>query len=177
MKKFVLISKCFMLLIFMTILFCNIYVILEQLVLRNIAPKFFGYSFAIQNSNSLDSEISSGDLLIIKESNQYQDGDIVTYIKNKDTLVSARIKKIEDNIVTLSILENNAVEITTTGYIVGKVVKNLSGVGSFINWSKNPVGIIVLLLCTIVIFEMPHFICVLISKRKNKTKNIKINAV
>lgn len=173
MKKFIIVSKCLILFLFLVILCINIYIILEQLVLRNVAPRFFGYSFVIQDSNDLEPEINSGDLVVIKSVDSYSEGDMITYIKN-DNLVTAKITKIDDTIVTVCDLKNGNTEITITGYIVGKVVKSISGLGSFCLWIKNPFWIVVLLIGTLVVLELPYFICSILKKRKSRSKKFKV---
>lgn len=174
MKKFIIVSKCLTLFVFFIIIFGNVYIILEQLVLRNIAPKFFGYSFVVQNSNSLEPTINSGDLIVMKSSNGYSEGDIITYIKGNNNLVTAKITKIDDTIVTVCNLNSNKIEITTTGYIIGKVINNIPNLGNIITFLRSPLGIILLLVFIFILFELPYTIFKIFKRIKLKTIKVKV---
>lgn len=167
MKKFFLISKCFVLLVIVLILLTNIYVIIQQLFFRNPTPEFFGYSFVVQKSYNETSKISGGDLFIVKESEIYKEGDTITYIQEDNEAMTGTILKIHDNIVIVKTADNIS-DIFTVGYIVGKVEKVIPNIGNIINWLKSPFGIIIVLLLGMVIIEAPYYIQQFIQRKKKK---------
>ena len=81
----------------------------------------------------MEPEVFIDDLIIIKESEKYEENDIVTYKSNK-SLITHRIVRIEgDNIYTKGDRNNTEDEPIFKEQIKGKVIKKFKGVGKIIN--------------------------------------------
>lgn len=74
-----------------------IYILYSKYIAKNKITKLGGYGFLIVLTGSMEPEISSGELVIIKEKNNYNVGDIITY-ETGDLLVTHRIVEIRENI-------------------------------------------------------------------------------
>lgn len=60
---------------------------------------FFGYYFFTVMSGSMQPTLKVNDSIIVKQSNNYEVGDVVTF-KNNNSYVTHRIIKIEENMIT-----------------------------------------------------------------------------
>ena len=54
---------------------------IDKYIIKNPVPSFAGYSHLIVTTGSMSGTIEEGDLIIIKETNDYKGTDIVTYIR------------------------------------------------------------------------------------------------
>lgn len=110
--------------------------------------KFYGYTTLIVSSGSMQPELMVGDVIIIKECDSYNKGDIITFNVNNEYLVTHRIiEEKENHYITKGDNNNSADEnIVTEEQIEGKLIHN-SKVLKFIynNWILVILAIIVLL--------------------------------
>ena len=78
-----------------------IQVLYLKFVIKENPINFFGYSFLIVTTGSMEPEINSGELIIIKKKDKYENKDIVTYVDKDGFLVTHRIIEIDDfNMIT-----------------------------------------------------------------------------
>lgn len=88
--------------------------------------KFYGISALVVSSGSMKPELAIGDIIIIKEFNEYNQNDIITFNVNDEYLVTHRIiEKQGNNFVTKG--DNNTSrdeELVKKENIVGKVIYN-----------------------------------------------------
>lgn len=89
-----------------------------------LLTKVFGFATLIVSSGSMETELSVGDVIIIKQCENYEVGDVVTYDVENEYLVTHRIiEKKEDGFVTKG--DNNNfedAEIIRKENIEGKVI-------------------------------------------------------
>jgi signal peptidase len=89
---------------------------------RSKPVPIFGYYLLTVKTGSMESTFSIGDYIIVKESNNYKVGDIVTY-KNGKVYVTHRIIKINGNKVITKGDANNALDpLFNKNKIIGKFV-------------------------------------------------------
>jgi signal peptidase len=140
------------------ILISNLYLLTMQLVFKQNLPKIFGYGQVIVISGSMEPTISAGDLLLIKQQNLYQVGDVVTY-EWGNSLCTHRIVSIDgDQMITKGDANNTVDEPTAMSLIEGKVILNIPGFGNFILFLKTPFGLLLLAVLAIVLVEVPNLI-------------------
>lgn len=140
----------------------------DKFVKKSKIPSVFGYSMLIVASPSMTGAIEAGDAIIIKNSDSYAVGDVITYFPEDESFsVTHRIVRMEgDKFYTkgdANQSEDSAPVLIEQ--IVGKVAVKLDKVGYFIEWLKSPVGIIfaatfIVLLILIIVIE---------DKRRGKT--------
>lgn len=140
----------------------------DKFVKKSKIPSVFGYSMLIVASPSMTGAIEAGDAIIIKNSDSYAVGDVITYFPEDESFsVTHRIVRMEgDKFYTKGDAnQSEDSDPVLIEQIVGKVAVKLDKVGYFIEWLKSPVGIIfaatfIVLLIMIIVIE---------DKRRGKT--------
>lgn len=140
----------------------------DKFVKKSKIPSVFGYSMLIVASPSMTGAIEAGDAIIIKNSDSYAVGDVITYFPEDESFsVTHRIVRMEgDKFYTKGDAnQSEDSDPVLIEQIVGKVAVKLDRVGYFIEWLKSPVGIIfaatfIVLLILIIVIE---------DKRRGKT--------
>ena len=140
----------------------------DKFVKKSKIPSVFGYSVLIVASPSMTGAIEAGDAIIIKNSDSYAVGDVITYFPADESFsVTHRIVRMEgDKFYTKGDAnQSEDPDPVLIEQIAGKVAVKLDKVGYFIEWLKSPVGIIfaatfIVLLILIIVIE---------DKRRGKT--------
>ena len=140
----------------------------DKFVKKSKIPSVFGYSMLIIASPSMTGSIEAGDAIIIKKSDSYAVGDVITYFPADESFsVTHRIVRMEgDKFYTKGDANpSEDPDPVLIEQIAGKVTVKLDKVGYFIEWLKSPVGIIfaatfIVLLILIIVIE---------DKRREKT--------
>lgn len=140
----------------------------DKFVKKSKIPSVFGYSVLIVVSPSMTGAIEAGDAIIIKKSDSYAVGDVITYFPEDESFsVTHRIVRMEgDKFYTKGDAnQSEDSDPVLMEQIVGKVAVKLDKVGYFIEWLRSPVGIIfaatfIVLLILIIVIE---------DKRRGKT--------
>ena len=133
----------------------------DKFVKKSKIPSVFGYSMLVIASPSMTGAIEAGDAIIIKNSDSYAVGDVITYFpENENFSVTHRIVRIEgDKFYTKGDANpSEDFDPVSIGQIAGKVAVKLDKVGYFIEWLKSPVGMIfattfIALLILIIVIE------------------------
>ena len=133
----------------------------DKFVKKSKIPSVFGYSVLIVASPSMTGAIEAGDAIIIKKSDSYAVGDVITYFPADENFsVTHRIVRMEgDKFYTKGDAnQSEDSDPVLIEQIVGKVAVKLDKVGYFIEWLKSPVGIIfaatfIVLLILIIVIE------------------------
>lgn len=140
----------------------------DKFVKKSKIPSVFGYSMLIIASPSMTGAIEAGDAIIIKKSDSYAVGDMITYFPADESFsVTHRIVRMEgDKFYTKGDAnQSEDPDPVLIEQIAGKVGVKLDKVGYFIGWLKSPAGIIIaaafiVLLILIIVIE---------DKRREKT--------
>lgn len=143
----------------------------DKFVKKSKIPSVFGYSVLIVASPSMTGSIEAGDAIIIKKSDSYAVGDVITYFPEDESFsVTHRIVRMEgDKFYTKGDAnQSEDSDPVLMEQIVGKVAVKLDKVGYFIEWLRSPVGIIfaatfIVLLILIIVIE---------DKRRGKTGSV-----
>ena len=117
----------------------------DKFVKKSKIPSVFGYSVLIIASPSMTGSIEAGDAIIIKKSDSYAVGDVITYFPTDESFsVTHRIVRTEgDKFYTKGDAnQSEDPDPVLIEQIAGKVAVKLDKVGYFIEWLKSPVGII-----------------------------------
>lgn len=138
--------------------------IISRLVNKNNYSKVFGYSLFEVTSNSMYPYLEQGDLILVKERNkeEYLPEMVVTYQPT-----------IGNTPITHKIIERNGDIITTKGIneetnkdndepfnvnqIIGEVVCVYKGYGKLEKFINNPIGIAIIFVGGLLIFEVIKF--------------------
>ena len=131
------------------ILGINIYMINATRLLGDKLPMPFGYGAAVVLSGSMEPSMSIGDLIVIKQTDEFNVEDIIVY-QSRSMLVVHRIVEIDgESIITKGDANNAPDNPISLASVKGKVVCQISKVGYFLNWMKTPLGAITVILVTI----------------------------
>lgn len=127
----------------------------DRFVKKSEIPSVFGYSMLVIASPSMSGAIEEGDAIIIKNSDSYAVGDVITYFPaNERFSVTHRIVRIESDKFYTKGDANPSEDPAPVliGQIAGKVAVKLNKVGYFIEWLKSPAGIIFAALFIMLLF-------------------------
>ena len=107
----------------------------DTLVLKSPVPSVFGYSALTVKTGSMSGTIEIGDLIIIKDTGDYEIGDIVTFLQKGDSIPTTHriIDSREDGSFITKGDANNVQDAlpVSKDIILGEVVKVLPEVGLF----------------------------------------------
>ena len=133
----------------------------------NKMPMPFGYGISVVLSGSMEPELSVNDLVIVKEADGYEVGDVVVYQDGSSLVIHKIISVDGDEIVTKGVANNTADDPIDISRIKGKAVASLPLLGALARILKTPAGTILLIIAAIVLFEMPY-----LRERKKAEKDI-----
>ena len=135
------------------ILGLNVYFANAKGIVGNQLPMPFGYGMANVLSGSMEPTFSKGSLLIVKETKDVRQGDIIVYQSGSELIVH-RVVKVEQNQITTQGDANNVADpVFDKAQIKGVVVLWIPVLGNIVNTLKTPVGIILILLCAFLLVE------------------------
>ena len=147
----------YILLVFLGLLLgINVYLLSARYIVGNQMPMPFGVGAAVVQSGSMEPTFYKGDLIFVKEQDEYDVGDIVVY-QSDGFLVVHRIIDIQGDVITTQGDANNAPdEPFNESSIMGSVVFKISYVGYAIDFLKTPIGVFVIIGCTVLLLELSY---------------------
>lgn len=161
--------------VFINVLLVLVTLLILFLVYRVVSVKFFkkdvtlGYTFYEIATGSMEPTLNVKDFIIVKESDKYSVGDIITY-KEDNSYITHRIIKINgDTLVTKGDANNSEDKIISKSEVIGKVVKIIPKGGVIKEIILTP-KIIFTLLVTLVLINL----CFSLTKKEDKSA-IKLN--
>ena len=105
----------------------------------------WGYSCAIIGSGSMEPTFSINDLLLIKASDSYFEGEVVTFISSKGSMITHRIVEVTENgYITQGDANNISDEKIAEQRILGKAIYVIPRIGGIIAGVLSPLGIALL---------------------------------
>ncbi len=119
----------------------------------NQMPMPFGTGVAVVMSGSMSPTLEVDDLVIIREKERYEVGDVVVYQSGSKLIVHRIIAREGDRIITqgdANDVSDAPIEISA---IKGKVIAHVPGLGLAVNALKTPVGILIVLIAAFVVTE------------------------
>jgi signal peptidase len=138
------------LIILLCILFVSGVIIVNSYVHPNEVPSFFGWKPFIVLSGSMEKEILTGDMVIVKEvdTSTLKEGDIIAF-KSDDIVITHRILRIENvdgEVRYITKGDNNNTE--DTSYVLPKNVEGLykfriGRLGNLAMFMQTPTGMVV----------------------------------
>lgn len=131
-------------------------------------------------SGSMEPAIHTGSVVIIKPSDNYKIGDVITFGKTKKTPITHRISDIKFNkgnpIYTTKGDANNASDNNeiTKNNVIGKVLFSVPYFGYAVNTAKKPIGffLIIIIPTLIIIGDEVRKVIVEVKKIRSKKTNL-----
>lgn len=134
----------------------QVYTLNASRLLGNSMPMPFGYGTAVVLSGSMEPALSVGDLIVVKETTQLAEDQMIVYDQN-GTLVVHRIISISGDEIIAQGDANNAPDAPIDASVVkGKVVAIVPGAGAVVEAIRSPAGILVIVGLAVVLLELPH---------------------
>jgi signal peptidase len=131
----------------------NLYSWNAKSLMGNALPMPMGYGAALVLTGSMEPTIQADDLIIVAERPVYAEDEIVVY-QSGNILVVHRIIDITDGMVTTQGDANQAAdEPVEMSAIKGKVIANISGLGTLARILKTPTATIALLIAAVLMLE------------------------
>ncbi len=134
-----------------------------QSMMGNRLPMPFGYGVATVLSGSMEPRLSIDDLVVIRQTDTVQPGDIVVY-QDGGSLVIHRVMKVDGDTVQTKGDANNAPDAPITmDAVKGVLLWDVPGVGAAVRLFRQPVVIAALLAAMVILTERSY--------RKEKKKD------
>lgn len=119
-------------------------------------PMPFGIGSAVVLSGSMEPELSVNDLIIVRETGDYEQNDVIVF-EDKSIMVVHRIIDINgDEIVTKGDANNVADEPITMNRIRGEVIAAIPGAGTIVEAIRSPIGILLILVISVILIELSY---------------------
>ncbi len=118
----------------------------------------FGYGSAVVVSDSMETAISKGDVIIVHREGSYRQGDVILFADGGD-FTTHRIVR-EENGAYITKGDNNDSEDSPVSQdrVVGKVCTVIPSVGIFLEILSKPTGMIALIIIGIGIIVLPDYV-------------------
>lgn len=114
---------------------------IDKFIRKSPVPTFCGYALLTIETGSMSGTIEIGDMILIKDTNDYKIGDIITFLPEGDKVPTThRIINYGENgtFVTKGDANNTKDTIAVSSdMIYGEVVKVLPKVGLFADWVRK----------------------------------------
>lgn len=134
----------------------NVYLANARSLVGNELPMPFGFGAAIVLSGSMEPTFSTGDLILVKETDTIAVDDIVVY-QQGSSLVVHRVIALEDGfVITQGDANNIPDDPITRSDVKGTVLTWVPGLGNAVALIKSPIGTICLVVAAIALVEIPH---------------------
>lgn len=134
----------------------------ESLV-GNAMPMPFGYGFAVVLSGSMEPALSVNDLIVVRENENYNIGDIVVYQAGSELIVHRIIETGDGTVTTMGDANPVADAPIHSKNIKGRVFLSIPMIGVIVNFLKSTPGVLILLFAAFFLTEM--------SFRRQKQRN------
>ncbi len=158
MQKAKKVLSIIVLIILIPILLISLVILINSYVRPNEVPSFLGWKPFIVLSGSMETQISAGDIVVVKQvdTNTLKKGDIIAF-KENDIVITHRIDEIiqEEN-TTQYITKGDNNNTQDMGYVVpeqieGKYEFKIARLGNLAMFTQTPLGMIVCLSIPILI--------------------------
>ena len=116
-------------------------------------PMPFGYGASVVLSGSMEPTLSVGDLLIVREAEHYEVGDIVVYQSGTIPVVHKIVSMDEETVVTRGDANNTNDEPFPVTALKGKVIRVIPKVGYGVWALKSPAAVVILLMAAVLLVE------------------------
>ena len=135
----------------------NVYLWNARTLAGNSLPMPFGIGAAVVLSGSMEPTLRVNDVIFFRETETFEEGDIVVFQDRGKHVVHRVIALQEDQMVTKGDANNAADEPVLLENVRGTVVFSIPAVGGVIRVLKTPVGTICLLALLVFLLEFPHY--------------------
>ncbi|MCP1100917.1 signal peptidase I [Aequitasia blattaphilus] len=140
----------------------SLYMFNANKIMGNALPMPFGYGVAMVLSGSMEPKLSVDDLIFVKQTDDFKEGDIVVYQESGYLIVHRVVSMDGERVQTKGDANDTGDEPIEKKKIEGKVIGRVPFVGGIIKVLKTPVGTISVLVLAFLLLEFSY------KKEKNK---------
>lgn len=119
-------------------------------------PMPFKIGISVVLTGSMEPTISTNDLIIVKETNDYEVGDIVVFQDHSSLVVHKIIRIDGEEIVTKGDANDTEDAPISVKQIKGEVVSIIPVLGLIVKFIKSPIGIVLILAGAIVLLRLSY---------------------
>ena len=121
---------------------------------RRSYPNYFGYTFFSVASGSMEPTLYINDVILVKIGNEdIANDDIITYVNQKDEIITHRVLSIDGNSLTVKGDNNNTIDAPISrDQVIGKTVKILPKLSVWQKILSEP-KILIVLFITLLLFD------------------------
>lgn len=170
-----------LLIILFPILFVNGVILINSFINPDEIPDFFGWKPFIVLSGSMETQIFAGDIVVVKEENNFKIGDIIAFTTEDNIVVTHRIVDIlRENGLNKYITKGDNNNTNDRGFVLTEQIEGvykfrISGVGNVAMFMQTPIGMMSCLSIPIIILlTLQHIEAInnkkYITKNENKEK-------
>ncbi len=130
----------------------------------------FGVGMGVIMTGSMEPNITTNDLIVVKNTEDYQVDDVVVYQSNGSLVVHRIIEVDGDKLITQGDANNVPDEPIEIKQVKGEVVKVIGGVGNLIKFTKSPIGVFLIL-------GVSALLLILSYKKEKEVEDQKLNSI
>lgn len=147
----------FFVVLFSAVILVNLWLLVDQRLFGHNPPKVFGYAPLVVASGSMEPTLGIGDLILVREQEEYAKGDIITFLDSGGSLVTHRVMGEEQGTFRTKGDHNNTEDSETIAreQIVGAVTARIPGVGKVSAFLREPAGVFLLAAVGFLLIEVP----------------------
>jgi signal peptidase len=134
----------------------NVYLWNAKRLVGNALPTPFGYGISVVLSGSMEPTLSVHDLVLIRETQAVETGDVVVYQSENELIIHRVISVGEDTLITQGDANSSADEPISRSAVKGVLVASVPHVGILVLAMKNPVVVILLLAAAFLLMELSY---------------------
>lgn len=172
MKKIKMIILSILLILLLPIILINSVIIVNLYIKPNEIPSFFGWKPFIVLSGSMETQINTGDLVVVKDAQntELKNGDIIAF-KNGDSVITHRIvDKVEEEGKIKYKTKGDNNNATDDWYVSPEQIEGIyqfkmSKLGNIAMFIQTPIGMIICLSIPIILIILTQMTA---SKEKQK---------
>ncbi len=131
----------------------NVYLANARSLAGNKLPMPFGFGVAVVLSGSMEPALSVNDVILVRESENYNINDIVVYDSGREMIVHRIKEQNGDTFTTKGDANNVSDEPISAEAVKGRVVFSIPYAGVAVKAMRSPVGIIIIILIAILLTE------------------------
>lgn len=152
------------LIVLLPVLFVNGVILINSFVHPDEIPSFFGWKPFIVLSGSMETEIYSGDIAVVKEADIFKKGDIIAFKSDDDLVITHRIIDIvKESGQTKYITKGDNNNAEDNGYVLPAQIEGIyqfkiSRLGNLAMFIQTPIGMISCLSIPVIILILLQFI-------------------
>ena len=165
MKKTKILAICrrILLAVAAVIIGVRVYAWNAESLVGNRMPMPFGYGAAVVLTGSMEPTYAIDDVIIAKEMEHYQVGDVVVY-QDGDMVIVHRVVAVDEETIQTMGDANNVVDAPIAkDKVKGKVIASIPSMGGVVRFMKNPAAVVGILAVAVFLMEFSY--------RKEKEKD------